>query len=260
MWRFVTWNLDWWQRNSARVPPAALIESYDADIVALQEVKGSVAKSLRASHAGPTLFSQELHPGATWSWMGCGLLLPEGSRVLDAGVVQTLPKPQRSIWARVVLPDGPEVTAASWHTPNAAGDGRATKMAAYTAMSSWLECAPRPIVVGADLNTWMDPVDLMPADPTDDFFEEHAFVGDEPSHGLSDAYRTVLTRSGELDRLRRTNAPGPLAVSHVLSSGASHRMDRIFASLDLTPVDGGYDLSGALDAGSDHALHWIDFN
>ncbi|MBL8775496.1 MAG: endonuclease/exonuclease/phosphatase family protein [Acidimicrobiales bacterium] len=226
----------------------------------LQEVKGGVAKAVRAAHPGTCVFSQEVFEEATWGWMGCGVLLRRGAEILDCGVVGGLPKPQRSLWARVRRPDGQEVTAVSWHTPNAAGDGVAVKMAAYSSMSEWLASAPRPLVLGADLNTWRDPIDLIDPDPSDDFFEEHAFIGPTPSHGLVDAYRTVLEAGGELDRRRAEKHEGPLAVSHTLSSGASHRMDRIFSSPDLRPSAGGYEYAGAIEAGSDHALHWIDFS
>jgi endonuclease/exonuclease/phosphatase family metal-dependent hydrolase len=179
--------------------------------------------------------------------------------VVEAGLIGDLPKPQRGLWVRAAYPGRGEVTVVSWHTPNAAGDGREVKMAAYAAMSEWLRAASRPVVIGADLNTWVDPVELRVADPADPFFEEHAFVGVDPSHGLVDAYRSVLAADGELERLARERPDGPLAVSHVLGSGTQHRMDRIFASPDLIPRAGGYEHAAAVNAGSDHALHWIDF-
>ena len=78
-------------------------------------------------------------------------------------VLSTLPKPQRSLWARLALPDGQVVTVVSWHTPNAAGDSRAVKMDAYQAMTDWLhdshpERDRHPVVLSADLNTWHDPI------------------------------------------------------------------------------------------------------
>lgn len=97
---------------------------------------------------------------------------------------------------------------------------------------------------------------LQPPVAGDDFEIEHAFVGPDPSHGLRDAWREVLAERGRLETLP---PGGPLAVSHVLRSGAGHRMDRIYASGGLDPVGGGYDLDGGSSAGSDHALHWIDF-
>jgi exonuclease III len=201
-WRFGTWNLDWWGRNRAVVPPEELLEKVNADILALQEVPGSVAKRLTQWWLGEAIFSQALHAEASWRWMGCGLLLRPGIDMLEKGVVATLPKPQRSVWARVVLPGTGHLTVVSWHTPNRAGDGLQVKMAAYAAMAEWLSAAQRPIVVGADLNTWYDPVDLDIPDSADDYYEEHAFLGADPMHGLVDAYRTVLEVDGELARLR----------------------------------------------------------
>jgi endonuclease/exonuclease/phosphatase family metal-dependent hydrolase len=255
-WRFATWNLDHRHRNPRRRSPWHLIRDARADVVALQEVQGREIELIRREHSGPSLFTQELYESANLRWIGSGLLLTEGAEVLEAGVFPELPKPQRGVWAQVELPDHGQITAVSWHTPNAAGDGRRTKMAAYRAMSEWLVKAPHPLVLGADLNTWHDPVDLGTAEPGDAYFDEHEFVGLDPRHGLVDAYRAVLERQGRLEGLR-ASAP-PLAVSHVLSSGVGHRMDRIFVSADLVPLDGDYWHADAVEAGSDHALHWIE--
>lgn len=131
-------------------------------------------------------------------------------------------------------------------------------MQAYSVMSRWLADAPRPLILGADLNTWRDPVDLIEAGPADPYCREYSFVGPNPPHGLRDAFRAKLERKGQLGRIRRERPCGPLAVSHVIRSGAPHRMDRIFVSPDLIPMDGGYELYDAVRAGSDHALHWIE--
>lgn len=256
--RVATWNLDWWQRNPQRVPRHELLDRCDADVVALQEVSGAVAKELRSHTAGPSLFSQELHPGATWRWMGCGLLLREGTTVLDSGVIATLPKPQRGLWAAIELA-GRRLTVVSWHAPNVPGDGLAAKMAAFEAMTRWIAGAPAPVVLGADLNTWRDPVDPLVADPIDRFYQEHLFVGPDAPHGLLDAYRTVVTADGHLAELRQLRPDGPLATSYTLGNGAEHRMDRIYASPELQPVRAGYEYGAAIECGSDHALHWIDF-
>jgi hypothetical protein len=158
----------------------------------------------------------------------------------------------------VVLPGGEELLAVSWHSPNTEGDGRGVKEAACAEMHRWRADASRPLVLGADLNTWHDWVD--PDDPPADHphREELAFLAPSAPHGLVDAYRAILAARGELDRLRRTRLQGPLAVSHVLSDGAEHRMDRLYASPELTPVDAGYCYEAAIAAGSDHALHWTD--
>ncbi len=114
--------------------------------------------------------------------------------------------------------------------------------------------------MGADLNTWHDPIDLAVPSPDDPYFEEHAFVGANPEHELVDSYRVLLENTGELARRRgQDRSEGPLAVSYTLSNGAQHRMDRIFASREFTPVDAGYVYEEAQECGSDHALHWVDF-
>lgn len=102
--------------------------------------------------------------------------------LMGQGVIADLPKPQRGLWATVRLPSGPIIAAVSWHAPNAAGDGVEVKMSGYRAMSSWLR-GRGPVVLGADLNSWRDPVDLRPPVPGDAFEAEHAFVGRHPTTG-----------------------------------------------------------------------------
>lgn len=254
--RAATWNLDHRRRNPRRTSPWDLIRRARAEIVALQEVQGREIRILREQHLGVSLFSQELHEAANRRWMGCGLLFPPGAEILEAGVFPGLPKPQRGLWARVRLKHLGELTAVSWHSPNAAGDGRAVKEAAYRAMSDWLAAAQVPLVLGADLNTWHDPIELLPPDRDDECFEEHRFLGPAAPHGLGDAYRGVLRHQGKMESLRASDSP--LAVSYVLSNGVGHRMDRILVSPELCPVDGGYWYDDAIRAGSDHSLHWIE--
>lgn len=260
MRRVATWNLDWWHRHEARSSQWSLIAESQTDVVLLQEVGGGIVGELRAACEGPSVFSQELHPDANLRMMGCAVLLPCGGELHAAGLIDGLPKkPLRGLWARLLLPGGQALTAVSWHALNAAGDRRAPKMAAYAAVHRWLaEEAAWPLVVGADLNTWVDPVDLQPPDPQEAFYEESDFIGPTARHGLVDAYRQVLAGRGELDRLREVRPEGPLAVSHVLQGGAGHRMDRILVSPDLTVLDAAYQYDEAVEAGSDHALHWAD--
>lgn len=259
-WQFISWNLDYWRSKPQLRAPADILAERGPAVIALQEVHGERARALQ--QAFPiSVFSQEIHSGANWGWSGCALLFPPRTVILKKGVVLDLPKPQRSVWVTAQLPGREPLTFVSWHTPNASGDGVEVKAAAYRVMSDWLRDHPLPLALGADLNTWRDPIDLLPAHPADDFFEEHAFVGPQPRHGLLDAYRDVLMRSGRLDELRQTKPEGPLGISHVLrKSGQPHRMDRIFVSPDLTPVvDAGYLGDEGMEGGSDHALHWAEF-
>lgn len=255
--RAVMWNLNWRRRGPA-TQQLELIQRCAADVVLLQEVHGQLMDELGVACRGDSCFSPDLHPQATRRWMGCAVLLPAGGEICEHGLIWGLPKPQRGLWARVALPGGQELLVVSWHTPNARRDGRAAKEAAYVAMHRWLADAPRPLLLGADLNTWHDRVD--PEEPPVGhlYREELAFLAFSARHGLVDSYRAVLSARSELERLRRSRPEGPLAVSYVLSSGAEHRMDRLYASPELLPVDAGYGYDAAIATGSDHALHWAD--
>lgn len=252
-WRFATWNVDFF---AGHAPRGELVTTRAPTVIAIQEAQAWKAEQIAEAVGGPTVLAHDLWPSAKRGWSGCALATSADCQILDAGVVEDLAKPQRSIWARVALPDGTEVTAVSWHGANRAGDGLQAKMEGFAAVSDWLKHANRPLVLGADINSWTDPVVLTPAVAGEEHAVEHAFVGPDPHHGLVDAWRQLLIADGRIESF----APdGPLAVSHLLRSGAGHRMDRIYASPDLRCVDGGYDLEGGRRAGSDHALHWIDF-
>ncbi|MDQ3571467.1 MAG: endonuclease/exonuclease/phosphatase family protein [Actinomycetota bacterium] len=259
-WRFATWNLDVHQRNPRLASPWDLIASTSAEVFAIQELKGSDIEVLRDKHPGESLFSLDYRPDSNRTWSSCALLLPKDAEVLDVGVVPGLPRVQRSLWARVELPGIGQMTVVSWHAEHGAGaEGRVRKPVAFRAMSAWLVEAPRPLALGADVNSWSDRVDLVKPEPDDSNYEEHAFVGLDPAHGLVDAYRAVLERRGEFDALRESAPEGPLAVSHVLPSGSTRR-DRVYVSPGLTPIDGAYVFDEAKQAGSDHALHWVELD
>ena len=241
------------------------INGISADVIALQEVMGNEIKTIREDHKehrdGGALFSQEVHtPTDPEKWMGCALLLPHDTHVLEAGVVGALPKPIRGLWARAELPEQGLITLVSWQTPS---ENRKTKMNGYRAMNEWLAEAPRPLAICADLNTWNDPVDLERADPSNAWFEELDFVGLRPRHGLADAHRIVLERQGGLAarRRRRKDTDRPLDVSHVSKGGKPYRFDRIYISSELDPLESAYrPMKEATDAGSDHAVHWVDLD
>lgn len=255
-----TWNLDWWARNPEVRPKLELLQEHEHGVIALQEVNAKIAGAIKTVWPeSRAVFSQDVYVRATWRWMGCALLFPAETEIHEVGVIDRLPKPQRSLYVTATLPDRTATTFVSWHSPNAAGDGRADKMAAYAAMSDWLiERSSDLVALGADLNTWNDPVDLAPADQGD-WYDENEFVGLSPRHGLVDAYRSVLTPD-VLERLRAVRPAGPLEVSHVLSKSKDHhRMDRIYSSPTLQAQEAGYELEKARECGSDHALHWVDF-
>jgi len=256
----VTWNLDWWQRGSDQSHRVPVVLAQPAAVWLLQEVRSAAMTALESSWAGEVVLSVDVWPEAKRSWSSEAVLLPAGSVVTEAGCMEGLPRPQRGLWVSATTPTLGEVTLVSWHCENAAGgdDQQRRKMAAYRAMSQWLADRTGTVVLGADLNTWRDPVDLQPADPDDEFFEEHRFVGPDPAHGLVDAHRRRLDTDGGIEEARVPAPEGPLAVSYVLADGVGHRMDRIFVSPGLDVRASGYDLDAGRTAGSDHALHHAD--
>jgi exonuclease III len=250
--KFCTWNVDYYNRKGVELQDRIrLVTDLDADAVALQEVRG---RDTRHYEIGPSVFSNEFFSGRNTSqWMISGLVFRKGSAILESGLIPMPDREQRSIWARVRLPDlQTPITFVSWHSPHGVGVSAEYKMGGFSAMSEWLAGRSGPVVLGADINTWSDSVDLRPADPEDPYAIEHAFVGHDPEHRLCDAYRMILERDGGLTQLRESTPDGPLAVSH---SGTRTRRDRILISGDLTALEAGYDAERGFEL-SDHAPHW----
>src|SRR5262245_50529577 len=96
--RVATWNLDSWGRNKQKVPRWKFLSEIGPKFVELQEVRGDEIERFRGNLDGPSYFSQEIFERANLRWIGCGILLPNGAEVRNVGLVETLPKPQRSLW------------------------------------------------------------------------------------------------------------------------------------------------------------------
>jgi hypothetical protein len=259
--------------GSRRLP---LVERVDADVVLLLGVS-------RAS-------------GAAWSarWKGryhcaTGLQLaspppqsqPHGAMIASrwplrhARVVDGLPKPERGLIARLEHPRG-SVRLVSWGTPNAAGEGRAAKEAAYALMTRRLTRLKAPVIVGVDTNAWEDPP--LPG-PDDDrgglITNQIGFTGREPRHDLQDVYRVLVDRDEHRRRLLADLRPhGPLATTFVrrphrrplgIAAGIGaeerfglDRMDRVYVSRDVEPLACEHLYHEARDAGGDHAAVVVD--
>ena len=250
--RFWTWNVDYFNRSGVELEErVAFVAGLEADALALQEVRGGHTKHY---DFGPSVFGNDFFPERnTSSWMISGLVFADGTEILDKGLVPMPEREQRSVWARVRLPNATEpITFVSWHSQHGVDVSAEYKMSYFVSMSAWLAEQGGPIVLGADINTWSDAVDLAPADLSHDYGIEHAFVGPDPEHRLRDAFRTVLERRGGLDALRESTPDGPLTVSH---STTNTRRDRILVSEDVRAIDSGYDAERGFEL-SDHAPHW----
>jgi len=246
-----TWNVDYYNRKGAGVEDRLqLLRDLDADVVALQEVRG---RYTRLYDLGPSVFSDEFFSGRNTSqWMISGLVFREGT-IIDKGLIPLPDRPQRAVWALAETPGfARPVTYISWHSQHGVNVPAEYKMACFSAMSDWIAARPGPVVLGADINTWSDHVDLKSTDASDPYGVEHAFVGLDPAHGLRDAFRETLQRTGELSELRASGHEGPLAISH---SETPTRRDRIMISRHFSPVASGYETVRGFSL-SDHAPHW----
>lgn len=199
-----------------------------------------------------------------------GAMIASRWPILHSEVVAELPRPERGLVAVIDHPGGP-LTAVSWGTPNAAGDGRETKMHAYRHMMKLLKGLSAPLVVGIDTNSWYDPPRPAAPSPADDpFIDEHRFLRRDAAHGLRDVHRALVDADPARARLLADLYPhGPLATTFIrrphgrprsiargfeagLAFGLD-RMDRLFISPDITPLACEHLYHEAIDAGGDHA-------
>ena len=171
-----------------------------------------------------------------------------------------IPKTERALVARTTV-GGKPVTVASWHAPNAAGEGVDTKMRAYRGIIDWLGTAGGPIVLGLDGNHWNRSVDLEPKnvpDTADPWLLENRFFGVNKPHRMRDAFLDHLRgHPREYEEIKERRPHGPLAVSYVRGSRNNpieDCFDYIFVSEEIEVADSSYDYQGATAAGSDHGI------
>lgn len=177
----------------------------------------------------------------------------------------TSPRTERSLFVSIEAAVS-HLTAAAWHAPYAAGRNRresernrATKGRAYAEMSTWLAQQPGPLVLGMDGNNWYE-AETHVASTEGPFVDEHRFHGAAPGHGLVDTLRVARPEA-----VSALTAGGPPLGATRFARGPQ-RMDRIYASTDVTIVDAGIDYDGQdpsslhskshLAPSSDHALVW----
>jgi hypothetical protein len=199
-----------------------------------------------------------------------GAMIASRWPITDAWVIDNLPLPERGLVTRIDHPTGP-LTAVSWGTPNAAGNTRPVKEAAYRHMATYLPSLPRPLVVGIDTNSWYDPpAQSAELEPDTRQPAEHGFLHRGAAHGLVDVYRALVDADPHRARLLAELRPhGPMATTFIrrphrqprrIAAGFEagrafglDRMDRLFVSADVTPLACEHLYHESLDVGGDHA-------
>lgn len=277
--RVATWNLNCFT-PSRREQKRKLLELEAWDVALLQEVDPTTFELLvdHEEFSGVSAIDQA---GRWWGGRshGAAILVRDSVTIRSCDVLPVegidasssdkwdVALRCRALWARASTPLG-DMTFASAHMSNAAGDGEvrvartANKMRHYRSLSSLVSSAPRPLVIGMDVNSWPDQVDPWPVDPTDPFVDEHRFVVPRADHGLRDALveHLVNNKPEILARGRSLGAEGldgALDVTYQRSGSNRpqvNRMDRIYVSDEFTVTDVRSLYADALTVGSDHAL------
>lgn len=261
MW-FVSWNVRYCGVEGAR-RRVDFLRGRHWDVVALQEVSRRawdvIAESgIAESSAYALEFFETASPGKRHH--GAALLARNGFQLLEPKLILGFPKAERAVVARTTV-EGAPVTVASWHAPNAAGEGVATKMQGYRGIVDWLGTVGGPAVLGLDGNHWNRSVKLEPGhvpDSDDPWLLENRFFGANKPHKMRDAFLDHLRgHPREYQEFKERRPQGPLAVSYVRGSkqnSIEDRFDYVFVSEEIEVAECSYNYQGATAAGSDHGI------
>ena len=273
--KIATWNVNCWN-PARRFHKVKLLELEPWDVALLQEVGPETFEAFVDGTGFSGVSAIDL-VGGPWAKRshGVAILVRPPWSITDAAVLPTDDagtEPDNWLRARAISATitgpGHQMTVASVHTLNAAGKGEererkiAEKMAHYRSIASWAVAAPRPLIVGMDVNGWEDWAAEREVDPVDAFADQRRFLGVGADHGLRDVLVDHLlhNRPDLLERRRALGAEGEdgsLEVTYQRSANnypRTNRMDRIFASAELRVTDVRTLYSDALTVGSDHAL------
>ena len=255
--RVVTWNVNsfTWRRNKAKI---ALLGQLEWDVALLQEVSArSFTEFVEGLGAGGVC-ALDLVGKTEHDVPLAAVVLVRRGDVRTPVALDGIPRSERFVAADVTAA-GTEVRVASWHAPNAAGDGGQAKMQGYRRVAGWAsEQAHHATVLGADTNAWENGWAQVEPDPEHDHYVEHAFHYEPTSHGLRDAFRDVLAKDPARRRALEQRRPGAsLATTYVRggrNAPVAERMDRLFISDQIETVEVEHILSDAFAVGSDHAI------
>jgi len=270
--RFVSWNLN--NFSQARgADKVELLRDLRWDVAALQEC-GRRTYELILSTLGDVdgVHALDVTPSSRRrNHYGCALLSRVGPfsnpRVWPApprpADVPEAPFPESCLFASIDTRDR-HLTAVSFHAPHAAGRSQsertwriARKNAAYRQLVEGLNATTGTVIVGMDGNVWTDPVELHTVDPDHPQVDVLSFHLKDPPHRVIDVYRTWLSHPDQRSELLRLQPDGPLATTYNRRKSGEpkyERMDRVYATADVTVTGVCHGYQEARAVGSDHAF------
>jgi hypothetical protein len=245
--------IDWNVNGAVHKGQPDLLARLQWDVALLQEVTTSTWEAFRELGSKGVVAFDHLPPLADGPpRYACAIVVKHGVRLLEAGVLESMPSPERALTARAQM-DGLTVSLCSWAAPPGVTWGDAGKGRQVSRFAAWLQSRIGPVVVGIDRNApkWerRDLVD-------DEWWNrwEPLLYGPGRVHDLRDAWRDVLDREPERLRTILAERPdGPLAVTHV-RRGTECRYDAIYISPEFEVLEVEHLWDEAREAGSDHAV------
>ncbi|MBK5096611.1 MAG: endonuclease/exonuclease/phosphatase family protein [Gemmatimonadetes bacterium] len=261
--RFLTWNMNGASGDRAK----RLVELLSSEVAAgpalaaLQEVKPATFRVLQASGVFDwTVFSLDIRRPGPFDRgsrkLGCVLAGRGLATLVEGGVLDRLPLPERSAVARVEW-QGIEFDAISYHSLTGSGF-KAGKGVAYRALLETLHGRERPMLLGLDANT---PKVDHPDEARSEFWwpaHEPLVLGprSERQHDLEDAYRLWLVNCpAERAAIEADRPDGPLAVTHRRGkANVPCRYDQIWVSPEWEVQSVRHLTEESFELGSDHAI------
>lgn len=279
--RIATWNVNAFT-PSRTADKLRLLELVPWDVALLQEVGAATFEtfaggSFHGVHAVGLL-------GGAWAPRahGVAILVRDRDAILESALVpvELDAAGEADAWrkARVmsarVRVGFAELTVASFHAPDAAGEGEerafklAQKMRLFRSLDRWVRATGGPLVVGMDGNVWNDSITPSALDPKDAFYDQLRFHDAGADHGLRDVMYEHLTKNrpdllARRERLGLDPKDGALAVTYQRARGNHpkvNRMDRIYVSRQFVVRDVETLYDEALTLGSDHAMVIADMD
>lgn len=259
---FGSWNIN---SRSGEIVSAHLrvLREAGVGVVALQEVvepyyRGLVAR-VGASNVAYSLELRPPEPDAPRNRrLGCAVVVLDGSfRLGAAWSLDTTVCPERTLVAELDV-DGRRLQVGSFHSPNGSQWGT-DKALWFHEVTEWLSSQKAPTVFGIDANT-PKAERLSDTDPKKWWAEDshprfgnaaRRLVGDAPSHGMRDVWRTLNPGSQDFPvSFNRDNR-------RAKRPEYACRYDFVFASPHLVPTGCEYHFAATArgeNALSDHAL------